>query len=229
MFIEGVVPEDAPDPRLRVVDQLRQMRVPILGLVPQRHVEDWGGFGVQSAHHDDVVDEMAATLSYTFWRNPDDRADPANLAELDERTREALDRQPAGPLPGWITDSIARMRYPMLWEAVRTTWLRDPSRRDVRSALVEHVNYVLVNQFGASYPGDPHRRAGGHPLVDERSVESGFGIAVNGASVDGVRLDTDPHVFGVGADLGAGGILTAVIPRDALPVIRLAFSTRALD
>jgi hypothetical protein len=214
---------------LAVIEQLRRMPVPILGLAPQRHIEDWGGFGVQSAYHGDVVDEMAAAMSYTFWRNPDDRADPANLAELDERTRAALDLEPASPRPAWILDSVARMRYPMLWEAVRTAWFRDSSRQDVRSALVDHVNHVLVNQFGASYPGSPHDVAAGHPLVDERSIEQGFDIEVDGAVVPGVRLDTDAYVLGVGADLGIAGILTAVIPRDVLPMIRLGFATRVLD
>lgn len=43
MQVSGRLPEDAPDPRLRIIEQLRAMPVPILGLVPQPHVEDWGG------------------------------------------------------------------------------------------------------------------------------------------------------------------------------------------
>ena len=40
------------------------------------------------------------------------------------------------------------MRYPQLREAVRTTWHRDSSERSsVRSVLVDHVNYILMNQF----------------------------------------------------------------------------------
>ncbi len=31
------------------------------------------------------------------------------------------------------------------------------------------------------------------------------------------------------ADLGAGGILTAVVPRDELPYVRIAFAERPLD
>lgn len=229
MHFAGVVPEDAPDPRLGIVEQLQHMPVPILGLVPQPHLEDWGSFGVQTGVHNGILDEMTATLSYTLWRNPDDRADPHNLADLDERTRAALDQEPPWPRPRWVLEGVTRMRYPTLSEAVRTMWIRDPSRQDVRAALVDHVNHILVNQFGGSYPSGPLRRPDSRPLVDERSVESGFSIAVNGADTHGVRIDTDPDVVGFGADLGADGILTAVIPRDELPVIQVAFATRPLS
>jgi hypothetical protein len=229
MYIAGRVPEDTPDPMLEIVEQLRQMPVPILGLVPQPHLEDWGGFGVQTGLHNGVLDEMTAALSYTLWRNPDDRTDPGNLADLDERTRQSLDYEPPWPRPQWILDAVARMRYPTLWDAVRTVWCRDPSRQDVRRALVDHVNHILVNGFGGSDPSSPFDRPGSHPLVDERSLETGFAIAINGAETSGVRIDTDPDVIGIGADLGAGGLLTAVIPRDDLPFIQLAFATRPLN
>ncbi|MEO6533042.1 MAG: hypothetical protein ABIO06_05640 [Pseudolysinimonas sp.] len=229
MYVAGIVPEDAPDPMLGIVEQLRQMPIPILGLVPQPNVADWGGLGVQSARHDGVFDEMTATVSYTLWRNPDDRANPSNLAELDDRTRAALDQEPPWPRPQWILDAVGRARYPVLWEAVRTTWSRDPSRQDVRAALVDHVNHILVNQFGGSYPSSPLYEPDGHPLVDERSSESGRTIVIDGAETDGVRIDTDPDVVGVGADLGGGGMLTAVVPRDELRFIRLEFAARPLD
>lgn len=229
MEIAGVVPVDAPDPMLDIVNQLRQMPVPILGFVPQRHLEDWAGFGVQSVIKNEILDEMTATLSYTLWRNLDDRTDPGNLADLDERTRASLDQEPPWPRPQWILDTVTRMRYPTLWEAVRTTWRRDPTRQDIRAALVDHVNYVLVNQFGGTYPSTPVEMADSHPLVDGRSLESGSMVAINGAEVGGFRIDTDPDVIGIGADLGADGLLTAVIPRDALPFIQLAFVTRPIN
>jgi hypothetical protein len=38
--------------------------------------------------------------------------------------------------------------------------------------------------------------------------------------------DTDPHVYGLAADLGARTVLTAAIPRDALPYLEIAFAAR---
>jgi hypothetical protein len=228
MYVAGIVPEDAPDPMLEIVDRLRQMPVPILGLVPQPHLEDWGAFEIQTSGSNGVLDDMTAGISYTLWRNPENRADPANLADLDARTRASFDSELPWPRPQWLLDGVERMRYPRLSEAVRTAWFSDPSRRDVRRALVQHVNHVIVNGYGGAYPSTPFARPDSHPLVDERSVESGVNLSVNGASISGVRIDTDPDVFGIGADLGDGGVLTAVIPRDALPMVDLAIATRVL-
>ena len=210
---------------LDIVDQLRQMPVPILGLVPQTHLEDWGDFGIQTGTSNGVLYEMTANISYTLWRNPDDRADPGNLVELDERTKAEFGNESAWPRPQWILDGVARMRYPLLSEAVRTAWFSDRSRQDVRRAIVEHVNHVIVNGYGGAYLGSPLARPDSHPLVDERSIETGVMIMVNGVGVDGVQIDTDPDVFGIGADLGAGGLVTAAIPRDALPLMDISFAT----
>lgn len=229
MHVAGVVPHDAPDPMLGIVEQLRQMPVPIIGLVPQRHLEDWGNFDVQSVGHDGVLDEMTATLSYALWRNPDNRADPRNLAGLDEGTQAALDQAPSWPRPPWILDGVMRMRYAALSEAVRTVWRRDRSRQDIRPALADHVNHVLVNHFDGSFPSSPFKGPESHPLVDERSVESGFTVVIDGVKTGGVQIDTDPDVIGFGADLGADGLLTAVIPRDELRFIQLEFAARPLD
>ncbi len=109
------------------------------------------------------------------------------------------------------------MRYPMLWECVRTQWTHAPDEPGaVRTLLVAHVNHVLDNQFQPA------------PPVDERCVEPGVPVLVDGAARDGFRLDTDPHVYGVAAALGPRTVLTAAIPRDALPFLRIAFAVRPL-
>ena len=118
------------------------------------------------------------------------------------------------------------MRYPQLWEAVRTTHISDGSTwHTVAAALVQHVNYVVQNAYRdervrGSFPGE---------LVDpaaEGQIQHGIQISVDGAEVAGMRLDTDPHVLGLAADLG-DRILTAVVPREHLPYVRLEFMTRA--
>ncbi len=175
---------------------------------------------------------MSALLTYTFWRNPDDRADPANLAELDDHTRAALDTSPPWSRPRWLLDGVERMRYPTLWEAVRTTWTSPDEprhRKSVEAELVWHANYVLMNRFPQPRQRDvpPWERTEG--LVDERHVEHGIPVTIDGESVAGVRIDTDPNVLAVGADLGPNGVLTAVIERDHLPLVALAFAQRSLD
>lgn len=71
---------------------------------------------------------MTVSMSATLWRNPVNKSDPVNLADLDEATRRALDEVPPWPRPAWLVESVERMRYPMLWEAVQTTGIvRRPS------------------------------------------------------------------------------------------------------
>jgi hypothetical protein len=223
----GVLGEDAPDPRLERLEQARHMPVPVLGLVAQPHLEDWGAIGVGSGTRDGELESCEASISYTLWRNPDDRTDPVNLVELDERQRAALETEPPWPRPAWLVEQIQRMRYPMLWECVCTRWFRAPGEHDtVRAVLVSHVNHVLTNRFRETrVVGDAPPFDLDSP-VDERCVEAGVPVMVDGIVRDGVRVDTDPDVYGVGVDLGTHAVLTAAIPRDALEYVDVAFAVR---
>ncbi len=230
MHSGGIIPEDAPDPRVESLALARRMPVSPLGLVPQRHLEDSDQLGVAtSTSGDDVLDACDLSVSYRFWRNPDDHADPANLAELDEEERLALTVEPPWPRPEWLVETAHLLLYPMLWEAVRTWWSREPREPDLLAArVVTHVNNVLINRFAKT------RGAGGerpyeldHP-VDERSIERGVPVSVDGVDLDGVRLDTDIDVFGLGVALDDWTVLTAAIPRDLLPYLDVRFVTRPL-
>jgi hypothetical protein len=121
------------------------------------------------------------------------------------------------------------MRYPMLWECARTRWSREPGVFDtVRPQLVAHVNHILINQFRQT------RAVGEDPPykldnpVDERRIEPDIPVLVDGTARNGFRIDTDPDVYGVGVDLGRHAVLTAAIPRDALPYLQVAFAVRPL-
>jgi hypothetical protein len=166
------------------------------------------------------------SLSYTLWRNPADRDDPVNLEPLGDELSRMLEEPPTTRLPQWIVEWRQRMRYPLLWEAVRTTHTFVPqARRTLEAHLVQHANYVLTNQFRdervrGEFPGE---------LVDpvsERCVEREIPIELDGTEVAGVRIDTDPNVFALGLET-PDRMLTAVFSRDHLGSMRLAFATRA--
>lgn len=205
------------------------MPVPILGLVPQRHLEDWDAIGVGSGTRDGVLDSCEASVSYTLWRNPDRPDDPVNLAELDQRQRHALEVEPSWPRPPWLVEQVRRMRYPMLWECVRTHWCRRPYEFDSAPALlVAHVNDVLINRFRQARVGGnapPYDLA--NP-VDQRSVEPDAPVLVDGMAREGFRVDTDPQVYGLGVNLDAHTVLTAAIPRNALPYVEIIFAARPI-
>lgn len=211
----GHLPVDAPDPRHDIAAQISAMPIPLIGLVAQPHLEDWGARSVESSQRSGELEQLSASISYTFWRVPEDRDDPANLAELDEETRRDLAAEPPWPRPDWLVEQVARLRYPTLWEVVRTTWCSPAAP----AGIVHHARNVLLNsQQGRSGPA-----AG---LFDEGDLEDGVPLVVDGSEVAGVRLDTLPEVVAVGAHLGDRGLLTAVIDRDVLPLLTVEFATQ---
>jgi hypothetical protein len=130
----GIISEDERGPRLRWRASTADA-VPIFGLVRQPHFEDWDAIGIGTGTRDGVLESCEASISYTLWRNPDELDDPANLAELDQRQRRALEAQPPWPRPPWLVEQVRRMRYPMLWEWVRTRWCRESCARSTRPQL----------------------------------------------------------------------------------------------
>jgi hypothetical protein len=231
MDFSGVLGADAPDPELERRAAVRALGFDVAGLVAQRHLEDSGSLGVQTSESDGVLVRATVSRQYTLWRNPDDRDDPVNLAALDDEQRRSLEEVPPWPRPDWLVATVERLRYPMLWEAVQTHWTApDLTRPTPGETLVEHVQYVLVNRYR-----DEHALPDltDHPwptLVDERSVQSGHPVLVDGVERSGLLLDTDPFVLGLAVELDDGRVVTAVLPRDDLPLLTVAFvSATPLD
>jgi len=222
---ESARPEDFPAPP--TPDEVtRDFTGPLYTLEPQASVEEVGiSVGSQTSNGRPVLEE--ATVNYVLWRNPADRSDPANLADISDEMRAQLDAPPLFPLPEWMTRITERMRYPWLWDAVRTTRAVrgfEDAWRTPEFILVEHVNYILMNTFRdervvGSAPGELLGR------VSERAVEHGAPVRIDGVEVAGIRIDTDAHVLGVGVALG-DRTLTAVFPREHLPYFDLAFVAR---
>ncbi|MGB3376721.1 MAG: hypothetical protein WBA87_16465 [Microbacterium sp.] len=225
MEFAGILPEDAPDPRLERAEALKAMPLPVVDLVGQRSLEltdvslstgsDGAGFYT-----------MTSAVSSILWRNPDDRSDPVNFAELDDATRRALDEVPPWPRPSWLIEEVERMRYPHLMDAVRTTWHRDESEvTTLDRLLVDHANHILMNQF-RELLGLGIQDWDSPALTSERVVRHGVQLVVDGDAVTGAMIDTDPFVYAIGAKLENGGTLTAVVPREHLPYITLKFATQ---
>ncbi|MBO1269005.1 hypothetical protein [Arthrobacter cavernae] len=227
MRLAGILPEDAPDPRVEQAERLKLMPIPVMGLVSQPSLEDTDTVGLGYGRDARGYSEMTASVTYTVWRNPNDRSDPINLADLDEPTRRAIEDSLPWPRPAWLVEQVERMRYPQLWEAVRTTWHRDSSElSSVRRVLVDHVNYILMNQYRQKLGlnGNPWDLPA--PAVTERMANGQVSVLVNGIEVSAAEIDTDPFVYGIGAELAGGGVVTAVLPRAELKRIQIQFTTR---
>lgn len=198
---------------------------PLMTLIPQSSLEEIPFPSTTgSSSNGGAMTLESVAISYTFWRNPGEREDPANLADPGDPMREALDASPVRPLPDWMMEQRERMRYPMLWEAVMTTRVSGDNQQTPEPTLIDHVNHILMNSFRDL------RMVGGIPgdldaPVAERHIETAT-VLVDGTNLPGMRIDTDPHVYAVGVAL-TDRILTAVVARDYLPHVSLAFTTRA--
>lgn len=232
MWFSGVLPPDAPDPRIELAERVRALPFAVYGLVPQPALEDHDSLGFMGVGGADGSSQITVALTYTLWRNPQDHDDPANLVELDADARASLETTPPWPRPRWIIEQADRMRYPMLWEAVRTTWTREASEyTTLTQQLVQHVNHLLMNRFRAEL-GLPSGPPSGPPDRDEpwrakpSSVNPKARIEVDGIERAAVEIDTDPFVYGIGAQLSPEIVVTVVIPRAELPLVRLGLATR---
>jgi len=204
------------------------MPIPVVGFIPQPALE-LADIGLTTGADGAGFHTMTAAVSLTLWRNPDDRSDPVNLAELDDATRRALDEIPPWPRPSWLIEEVERMRYPRLMETVRTTWQREETHHTrLEGLLVHHANHILMNQFREQL-GLGIRDWDSPALTSERVVRQGVELIVDGTAVTGAMIDTDPFVYAVGAKLSNGGMLTAVVPREHLPCITLEFATREYE
>jgi hypothetical protein len=228
MQFAGVVHPDAPDPMDELRARVRTMAFPVMGLTPQPTVEDHGSFGLSDGHDANGLSEQSVSISYTLWRNPDDRADPANLADLDEQTRASLDHEPPWPRPAWLVEGAQRMRYPQLWEVVRTTWNRDRSEyTSLSHQLVGHTNYVLMNQFRMELGLQSGPMTDRDWQVTEPAVNPTAKLEIDGRSVSASEIDTDPFVYAIGAQISPDVVVTVVVSRVDLPYVRIALTTRA--
>lgn len=232
MEFGGVVPGDAPDPTIESEARLKSLPFPVMELIPQPTITRMPITGFSESGGPAGPEEMSASLSYTLWRYPDDRSDPRNELELDDRTRRSIEEEPPWGRPAWLIEQARVFKYPMLWEAVQTTWHAAPEsdRTSVAAQLAHHANHVLRNRFReelglAPGPGGP----GGFGVHRGWEVTT-TGVAPAALSVDGreqsaVQIDTDPFVYAVGFRVDEHVVCTTVLARDDLPSLRLALST----
>ncbi|QAY60039.1 hypothetical protein ET475_08580 [Microbacterium protaetiae] len=216
---------EAPDPRPGMFEQAQQLPVPAITFVPQPNLEGAIPSAMQRGNDRLGLRHMSVSFTYTLIRNPSDRAAPENFAELDDETQRALDELPHVQRPAWIVEMSERIRHPQLREAVCTNWFREHDERaNVDTMLLEHINQVLRNSFPTERGWEG--LAGNMPPapdVTAHAIQRDARVIVNGESLDGIRIDTDPFVVGLGARLPSGGILTVIVPRDELIYLTLEF------
>jgi hypothetical protein len=230
MEFTGVLPPDAPDPRDDIIARVRDAPFTVMGLVPQPSIEDHGDLTVSEGTDGGGRTSLEIGVSYSLWRNPDDRDDPVNLADLDDQTRASFDSVPPWPRPEWLLERVRRAHYPMLWETVRTSWHRETSEyTSLSRQLVEHVNHILMNHFRAELGIAPSAIGDAPWQARESAVNPRSRLEIDGVVISAAEIDTDPFVYGIGARLAPDLVATVVVPRSELRYVRVALATRRRD
>lgn len=67
MEFAGILPEDAPDPRLDRTEALKAMPIPVIGLVEQRALE-FADIGLTTQSSGAACYMMTASVSSILWR-----------------------------------------------------------------------------------------------------------------------------------------------------------------
>lgn len=225
MEFGGTVPIDAPDPGTASDVRLRAIPFPVFQLRPQRSLTRVPMTGFTEMGGPNGADEVSVQFTYTLWRYPDDRSDPRNEIEVDERTRRAIEDDPPWGRPAWLKEQARIFLYPMLWEATRTAWHASPDRdrHSLSQQLLDHTNHVLRNSFREEL-GLP----AGPTTADGWKVKAGA-VADSSVTVDGEdraarHIDTDPFVYAVGVRVNEHVVCTTVLPRDSLPFLTLSLA-----
>jgi hypothetical protein len=223
MKISGVLPSDAPDPRIEIDRRIRESPLRPFGLRPQASLTRSPLSALIESRTDGGLTSFAVSSSYTLWRYPDDRSDPRNRVDVDDDTRRVIEEAPAHGRPAWFTDLSRMLLYPMLFEATRTSWFADPSdpSSSLSAVLSHHVEHVRRN--GPHPPSDQAhgQRPQGSVLGSiSGSVVEGA-VRVNGSERAGVHDDSDPDVYGLGFRIDEHSVCTTVVRRDALGMIDL--------
>lgn len=225
MEFSGHLPSDAPDPSIESEARVRSLPFPVFGLRPQPSLTRVSIAGFMEVGGATGPDETSASFSYTLWRYPDDHADPRNEVELDEATRRSLEEEPPWERPAWLIEQVKMFRYPMLWEAVRTSWHASADREgsSLSEQLVAHTNHILRNRFREELGLSPDPSSDTEEAWEATTTAvSNASLDVDGGDRDALQIDTDPFVYSVGFRVDEHVVCTTVVPRDALPLIDLA-------
>lgn len=208
-----------------VADSIAAFPVPVAGFVAQPALELKPVASTSSGYDGDSGQLFTGsiTLSYTRWWNPDDHGDPVNERDLDPALRATLDAPPVRELSTRSEALRQGLRYPMLWEAVRTTAVgAGRGLPDLAETLIAHVEHLLINRYRETR-ADPSDQWAvlGRPRPGHLQPGS---IDLDGVPRDGLLLDTDADVWAVGVAL-ADRLVTVGVDRDLLDGVDLRLVT----
>lgn len=170
-------------------------------------------------------DGIFVSTSYTYVRHPHFRMHPDNHVPLSPAQEEALERIERIALPSNLADKVARLRFPILWDAVRTWAPRhEDTQTTLRTHLVAHLREARAHRHVLHLPTVPTNDAPaeGHPLIPQATV-----VFIDRHPHPGIVLRSDDYTA-IGASTPETTITTVIESRTAQH-LRLNFSRLTMD
>jgi len=187
---------------------LRSLDGPVFGFAAQPHLSELAAATLSDRARVDGV-----SLSYTYYRHPLNRAHPSNFVDLTPQQVAAIERAESSSLPLWMVEQIRQIRYPTLWDAVRTAKAGPGDRKDaLETRLAAHANDVLRAR-------DPRHVA----IRSPRNTSTGRLHHSDLLETTCVMVDREPHR---GRLLEAAPFLTAFGTRIGKRYLTVVYDTR---
>lgn len=212
-------PRSLPEPP-GIEATLRSLGCPAFGFAAQPHLAELAATTETSRAR-----VVGVSLSYTYYRHPIYRDHPTNFVDLTLEQSRAVERAEASNLPEWMIEQISRIRYPTLWDAIRTGKAvpGDP-KNALELRLTAHANDVRRTTNPHHVPvRAPHAIMTGR--VSQADLLESTRVIVDREPHRGRLLDLGAHIVALGARID-NRYLTAVYDRRTAPRIALEFATR---
>ena len=208
---------DAENPA-RIEATLATLGCPVFGFAPQPHLSELTATTITARAR-----VVGASLSYTYFRNPLNPDHPSNFVPLTPEQTRAIERAQSSTLPRWMVEQVVRIRYPTLWDAVRTAKVGPAdAKNSLELRLAAHANDVLRAQ-------DPHHVPVRVPTatttgrLSRGDLLESTCVIVDREPHRARLLQAGPHLVAIGARID-GRYLTVVYDRRTAPALRVEFT-----
>ncbi|MCM6762694.1 hypothetical protein NB037_09730 [Rathayibacter sp. ZW T2_19] len=199
---------------------LRTLGSPVFGFAVQPRLAE-----LAATTRTDGARTVGVSLSYTYFRHPISRNNPVNFVELTPEQNLAIERAEASTLPQWMIEQITRIRYPTLWDAVRTSRVvPGDAKNALELRLAAHVNEFLNTRDPHHVPVRAPRVAAAGRLSSADLLETTC-VIVDRQPYHGRVLDAGPHLAAFGARVDRR-YLTVVYDTRIAPRLHPEFTTR---
>jgi hypothetical protein len=203
-------------------EALRSLGCPVIGFTAQPHLAE-----LVATTRSDRARTVGVSISYTYYRRPSRPDHLENFVDLTPEQHRAIERAQSSALPQWMIDQVSAIRFPTLWDAVRTAKAAPgDSKNALETRLVSHANDVLRARDPRHVPLRAPRAPTTGRVCRDDLLQSTC-MVVDHRPQRGRLLDAGPHLVAIGARVD-DRFLTVVYDTRIAPRLELEFSTHRL-